>query len=584
MNSIPILLSLLLSAILSRSSPDHFILHRPITTTNTSSPQEYFDPSFPSILLPAGAGDGDPSCSHAVLSHSFAHSFGSPPISAHLPPCNSSWSTAILDLTISSSGEQYDRIAAIWINGAEILRTSTAEPTPSGVFWSIRKDITRYAPLLRHPTGALISVMLENIIDETLTGVYNLNLSIHFYSNDTDDSDLLSLSSPPLHHSLFKDQPDLILPISNDNNSSGFWFRIENETDLHYKTFVIPSNTYRAILEVFISSHGDDEFWYSNPPNIYIDKNNLTTTRGNGAFRNVFITIDDKLAGTIMPFPVIFTGGINPLFWSPIVAIGAFDLPSYHLDITPFLGVLLDGEPHELGFGVTNATSFWLIDANLHLWLDPVSDQVEAELIHHQAPPLAFSADAEFKKLNGTFKLGAETKVHVSGWVNSSHGNLTIDVEQKMKYKSLIFFRNNGDFKEVLMKGKLKTDVKIKDKLNVVLQRKAFKAKYPLYLVTYTLKDENSTSYTVKTNLSHSFNEKKNLIVADNVVHSSSVVDTQNGFGWMRVEGHSVLDGMANTEQSYRSQDSGGCRLRKIGAKDGEILYDNSTNSCAFVW
>ena len=41
----------------------------------------------------------------------------------------------------------------------------------------------------------------------------------------------------------------------------------------------IPTSTYRAVLEVFVSPHSNDEFWYSNPPDLYIRENNLTTGR-----------------------------------------------------------------------------------------------------------------------------------------------------------------------------------------------------------------------------------------------------------------------------------------------------------------
>jgi len=40
---------------------------------------------------------------------------------------------------------------------------------------------------------------------------------------------------------------------------------------------LVPSNAYRAIVEIYVSAHVNDEFWYSNPPDAYIEANNLTT-------------------------------------------------------------------------------------------------------------------------------------------------------------------------------------------------------------------------------------------------------------------------------------------------------------------
>ena len=77
---------------------------------------------------------------------------------------------------------------------------------------------------------------------------------------------------------------DLIVPISRSLPlNDGQWFAIQNATDVQSKKLAIPSNTYRAVLEVFVSPHADDEFWYSNPPDLYIRENNLSTARGNTA-------------------------------------------------------------------------------------------------------------------------------------------------------------------------------------------------------------------------------------------------------------------------------------------------------------
>ncbi|CAH1445876.1 unnamed protein product [Lactuca virosa] len=107
--------------------------------------------------------------------------------------------------------------------------------------------------------------------------------------------------------------------------------------------------TYKAVLELYVLFHGEDEFWYMNPLGSYIETNHLATERAHGAYREVLVTIDGQLVGSVVPFLVIFTGGINPLFWEPVVSIGAFDLPTYDIDFTPLLGILLDNKNHPIG-------------------------------------------------------------------------------------------------------------------------------------------------------------------------------------------------------------------------------------------
>ncbi|PKA67108.1 Peptide-N4-(N-acetyl-beta-glucosaminyl)asparagine amidase A [Apostasia shenzhenica] len=563
-------------------SDRYLIGHR----TRSPEPQEYIDPSILPFLPPAGS----PACSLPVLQHDFANTYGAPPASASFSPpdaCPPPWSRVVLDLSFSCAGEQYDRIAAIWINGAEVLRTSTAEPTESGIFWRVRKDVSRYSPLFRRPGGVNISMMLENLINEIYTGVYKVNVSVEFYPEYTD----VKLSASEAANlgeekeklmPLLEDPADLIIPISRENGSNGFWFLIQNQSDSHFKSIKIPQNTYRAVLEVYISYHSNDEFWYSNPPNEYIKENNLTTERRNGSFREVFATIDGRFAGTAFPFPVIFTGGINPLFWSPVVAIRAFDLPSYNLDLTPFLELLLDWKHHDIGLGVTGGISYWLIDANLHLWLDPDSQTVSAKLVRYEAPPLSIARTNKFLRFNGTFKIDAERKVHFSGWVNSSMGNLTTEVNQKLKIKSSIEFLNDGNYKEVHLKTKAKTDVKIKKSQMVILSRVSHKFKYPLILITETLPGINKT-YTSTTNFTHTLYEEASAFKLAKLVASKIFEDRQQASGWMEVKDHSVQSGSAGTQQTYQYNDNNRCYNRKVTARDGELLDDTTNSICSLA-
>ncbi|GFZ12397.1 peptide-N4-(N-acetyl-beta-glucosaminyl) asparagine amidase A protein [Actinidia rufa] len=127
-------------------------------------------------------------------------------------------------------------------------------------------------------------------------------------------------------------------------SESQFLMREIRETDIESKKFEIPRNAYRAVLEVYVSFHENDEFW------------------------EVLVTLDGIEVGAVWPCTVIYTGGVNPLLWRPITVIGSFDLPSYDIEVTPFLGTMLDEKTHEIAFRVTNALNVWLIDANLHVW------------------------------------------------------------------------------------------------------------------------------------------------------------------------------------------------------------------------
>lgn len=64
-----------------------------------------------------------------------------------------------------------------------------------------------------------------------------------------------------------------------------------------------------------VSPHENDEFWYTNYVNEYIVANKLADVPGNGPFKEVIISLDGNVVGAVWPFTVVYTGGINPIFW-----------------------------------------------------------------------------------------------------------------------------------------------------------------------------------------------------------------------------------------------------------------------------
>ncbi|OAY82501.1 Peptide-N4-(N-acetyl-beta-glucosaminyl)asparagine amidase A [Ananas comosus] len=225
------------------------------------------------------------SCSLLLLQHDFASTYSKPPATAsYAPPrClrrhlrRRSPVRAVLEWSAASTASSASGSAASSSSAA--APPSPAPPASSDV----RKDVTKYSSLFTSPQT--LAVYLGNLVDSTYTGIYHVNVSLHFYF----DSALAGASShrrPPA----FTSPADLVLPISrNLPLDDGLWFPIQNSTDVQSKHLAIPRNAYRAVVEVYISFHQDDEFWYTNPPDSYISANNFTGVPGNGAFREVTV-------------------------------------------------------------------------------------------------------------------------------------------------------------------------------------------------------------------------------------------------------------------------------------------------------
>ncbi|XP_068666036.1 peptide-N4-(N-acetyl-beta-glucosaminyl)asparagine amidase A-like [Aristolochia californica] len=573
--SLPLLLLLLqlVNPLLSLSNLHKAKLLEPETLLESSNaddvPTRFFQVTRP-IKLPTTKP-----CSYPILQHDFGFTYGKPPVTApYTPPtsCPSqNFSKIVMEWTATCKGRQFDRIFGVWLGGVELLRSCTAEPKATGIVWTVEKDITRYSSLLKTPQT--LAVHLANLVDKTYTGIYHVNITLHFYPAEEEHP-----NSAAYLGNNFDSHPDLIIPISrNLPLNDGLWFIVENSTDTQFKEFVVPRNTYRAVLEVFVSFHSSDEFWYTNPPDEYIKANNLTGVPGNGSFREVVVSLDGKTVGAVWPFTVVYTGGINPLLWRPITGIGSFDLPVYNIEITPFLGNILDGKLHEFGFGVTNALNVWFIDANLHLWLDHKSSITEGHLVRSSAEPFSPSIISHFSGLNGTFVTVARRNISATGWVKSSHGKITTHSFQNFDFLNRMLFGKDGDEQIV--------NQTIFANYGVYAEFPAFNMystqvshHFPLYLYTDTL-DEGNGSYSLVSNVSMGFNEEK-FSSAGFGFSYSSLRNKQKGQGSMLVKGNLVVGGLSSTQQAYKYFSNGGCYFRTVRSKNYTVLSDESGETC----
>ncbi|XP_039029282.1 peptide-N4-(N-acetyl-beta-glucosaminyl)asparagine amidase A-like [Hibiscus syriacus] len=512
-------------------------------------------------------------CSLTVLQHDFGYTYGKSPVIANYTfPSNCpfrDFSRIVLEWNATCKGRQFDRIFGVWLSGVELLRSCTAEPRSTGIVWSVQKDVTRYSSLLLMNKTQPFSVYVGNLIDETYTGVYRVNISLHFYPAE-EKQNLFKEKEGDLGSGI-RSKADLIIPFSRDLPlNDGLWFEIENATDVKGKNFEIPRNVYKAVLEVYASFHEQDEFWYGNPPSEYIVANNLTDFPGNGPFREVLVSVDGELIGAIWPFTVVYTGGIIPLLWRPISAIGSFDLPTYDIEITPFLGKLLDGKSHIISFSVTNALNVWYIDANLHLWLDCKSSKTKGKLLHHKNAPLGVSSVTEFHGLNGKFVTKATRSISSTGWIKSSYGKITTKSTQKLSYKNSMVMTKDGNLQ--IVNQKIHFDDKVHTKKTGSNPKSKKSLKRFLFKIHSDYSNQgNGTSLTVA-NITLGFNEKR---VKD------KVKNLQKGKGFMVVKDNLVVNGDGNIHQMYKYDGRKSCYTRDVSSSNYTILHDKVRNNCS---
>lgn len=264
----------------------------------------------------------------------------------------------MFNLTITSNGTNYDRLALLFLSDVEVWRFSTAMPNRAGIYSNFQKDMTIYSSLLSEPQKIILA--LDNIFNSVFTAAFNVTItSLHYL--DTFSTPLTPASQ--------------VLPItpslSSQNKSSAFSLPDDDAS----VPLIFPRNTKNAVVSILASGNGNEEFWYRKG-----------VPHGFSPFREIQLSIDNKLAGVSWPFPIVYTGGINPGLWRPIVGIDVYDIPSFEIDVSPWLGVLCDGNEHVFGLkavgydpgaedGLGTVGDNWVVTGSVFLWVDEEGNQ-----------------------------------------------------------------------------------------------------------------------------------------------------------------------------------------------------------------
>ncbi|NUR61647.1 MAG: hypothetical protein HOV87_23755 [Catenulispora sp.] len=377
----------------------------------------------PVTALPPIARPATHSCTVTAMRHDFANSYGQPFVGTLTPPkdCPGPWSKVVLDWSGSVAGRQYDRLAGVWIGGAEVFRTSTPEPDPAGISWHVDQDLSAFIPLLRTPQPLVVD--LGNIVNETYTGTYHMTMTVTYYQADK--------HHPEAAHS------DVVVPVSQSTSAPGWWGLTAGQTAT--STLTLPRNTVDARLQVYARGGGCEEFWYSNVPDSYAAAHPDYGLCAGGTYREVGVLVDGRPAGTAQPFPVIYTGGISPLMWRPIPSVDAFRTQPYEIDLTPFAGVLADGAPHTVTLvppaGITDT---WLMDGSLFVDTDHGAAQTSGAVTEDTVTPSPAVTYNVAEQADGSDLITAALSRDwaVAGYVDTSHGRVFTRVVRHSDYSN----------------------------------------------------------------------------------------------------------------------------------------------------
>ena len=348
---------------------------------------------------------------------------------SYAPPagCPGPWAKVVFtaDLTVTA-GRQFDRTAAFYLGHANIYYGTTAEPRASlSPSWHVERDVTDLSAMFGSPqTG---EANLGNFVGVsggvTYNGIIYANAALEFYPASARD--------PAAR------VPDVVVPVNGGGGDAG---TLNTTTDQITQTLNLPRNTERVYLDVIAQSQSNDEFWYFCVPN---DQAASLESCGNTAFRETEVTLDGQPAGVAPVYPWIYTGGIDPFLWEPVPGVQTLDFRPYRVDLTPFAGVLADGNPHVVGISVFNANSYFLATANLLAYTDRGTQRVTGGLLSNTlgaAPAPAVTENIQTNPSGPTFTgsvlVTANRGFAISGYVDTSHGRVLTTLEQSVSFVS----------------------------------------------------------------------------------------------------------------------------------------------------
>jgi hypothetical protein len=485
----------------------------------------------------------------------------------YAPACPGPWAKVVLEADFSvTAGRQFDRTAQIALGHVNIYYGTTAEPSRTvSPSWHVERDLTDYSPLFRSAQSG--ETNLGNLVNGTYTGIITGSARVLFYPT--------SAAAPAPRTA------DAVLPLSTAPGGAAL---LATSSSVQAPTFSLPANVEGAYLDVIAQSQSGDEFWYTCVPD---DVTGQLQSCGGTAFRETEVTIDGKPAGIAPVYPWIFTGGIDPLLWRPIPGVQTLNFLPYRVDLTPFAGVLSNGQPHQVGVSVYNADNYFLVAASLLLYLDHGAAQVTGAVTTNTlaAAPhptvqenLATAADGS---VTGTVTTKSDRAFAIAGYVNTSHGRVETAILQTVSFSNRQQFNiTDTQYVQDITQGtKLLSATTTRQGGSVTVTGQQLS--YPLTLdFSFVANADGSAAQT--TTVHQGFNRQDGR-TGSGIPLLASVSNTVDSADTLLFDASGALTGFQNrkSSQTYTSRSTrGDCYSRSISAADGVLTAVTDGQGC----
>ncbi|CCH43087.1 Peptide-N4-(N-acetyl-beta-glucosaminyl)asparagineamidase A [Wickerhamomyces ciferrii] len=486
-----------------------------------------------------------------ILNHSFGNSWGVPAKTSFKPDIDSSkFNRVVLNLETWVDGVQYDRLAHVFIDDIPVWRTSTVEPGNSLVYSESSKDVSKYLSLFQKDEID-VTFQLDNLVRGNLNGAFNTTLSILYYYQ----KEHIDLTDPASYFQISNRPAQRISKIHNVKpNKTPLLYYPSDKLD--FTIPIINSNTTNLKLNLYTSGNAAEEFWYSNVLDQYKNKfsNHGHSLLGHGPVRVVNVYLDGIKISSTAPEPIIFSGGISPSLWKPIIGVNAFDIKPLEIDLTSFLPNLWENGG-KLEIEITNGEELgkvaqnWITAVDLLHWesSEIESSFGEVERFDNSSSYKAFAIGTSPSNLFQTVVSKHSSEIFSNLTFNLFNGTqlpIKLHTISDASFTNFQAYSNYGDSQLVtsVTSNGFKSEI-IKD--DEVIAKLTKSKVFPLYI---TLLTEPVINYDISydVNITHAY---QNDIKIDDqrVYHVKSVQNGTSSFTLSPKGNH----GFGSTEQNY---------------------------------
>jgi hypothetical protein len=487
------------------------------------------------------------------------------------PPagCPGPWAKVVLEGNfIVTAGVQYDRTGNIWIGATNVWFGTTPEPLSNGnIHWQVQRDVTEYSALYGAPQAGEVDIF--NIVNTTYTGIIYGTARLQFYPANSQNP------APTV--------PDVVLPMSA--GPTGETVALDSPTSQLTGTFSFPTNTESVSMEVFAQGQNDDEFWYTCVPDDVATE--LQSCTGTG-FREGEITIDGQPAGVAPIYPWIFTGGIDPFLWTPIPGVQTLNFPPYIVDLTPFAGLLSNGQQHTVALSVFNADNWFSATATVLVYEDHGSTTVTGAVTSNTLPAeptpnVVENIQMENGYPNGTVSVTSTRNYAITGYVNTSQGTVATTVAQIINFSNFQTFTiNASEYDQDIVQGaKIQSYIKTVNGSTTTVAQSTFN--YPL-TVNYDEQIASDGSANVTTNITQQLQNQVSDTQNGKVTYTSATTNLVQPADTLMYNSSGIFIGnsdQSNTQAYFTKDSTGYCYSLILDAAAGVLTAGYVGRGCS---